>query len=236
MAPTVMMRARVFYRHPTFGVISWLSLFAFGALAAAFAVFLAVWSVFETWLVLGNEKEPVNWFEAISVAFAPWVLLAVGGISIALVNDRLADLFAPEVRVDLSALGGRPVAKHLGYSVVELPLPIAHIGSSSRERVILQTSGARTLLSEAELLASWQHEAAHLRLHHGRVTAVVNLVDVLFKRFAATQALKREVTLLLELIADRAVTDRTSAATALAKLRGGTPEREVQIRLVHLAE
>ena len=236
MAPTVMLRPKVFYRHPTFGLICWLGLFAVGVIAASSAVLLAFLSVFETWLTLEQPAGQIDWFQAISVAFAPWVLLAVGGISIAMVNQRLTSLFSSDNRVDLSILGGKSVAQVGGYRVIELPLPFAHISSSSRDSLIIQTSGAVSLLSTRELEACWQHEVVHLKFGHGKVLSVVNLVHTLSKRLVATQALKREVTLLLELIADKAVSDRAAARSALVKLGGTEPSREIMLRLRYLAE
>lgn len=229
-APVVLANNRFFYSRPRFGVAIWLSLFCLSLLFAAVAIFLAFWSVFETWLTLERRPlEEIDWITAGAVAFAPWVILAVGGISLALANQKLSALFAPEARIDLSALAGLQAATHAGYAVIELPVDVAHVSSSASH--IIQTRGAAGILPLSELEACWQHEAQHIRAKHHRLISFVNFADKLLRHVPATRAMKSEVSTLLEIEADKAITNPKAGIAAIRKLATG---KEADLRIEKL--
>lgn len=229
-APVVLANNRFFYSRPRFGVAVWLGLFCLSMLFAAIAVFLAFWSVFETWLTLDRKPlDEIDWISAGAVAFAPWIILAVGGISLALANQKLSGLFASEAKVDLSALAGLQAATHQGYAVIELPVDVAHVSSSSSH--IIQTRGAAAKLTESELEACWQHEAHHIRARHSRLIAFVNLADRLLRHVPATRAMKNDVSTLLEIEADKAITNPQAGIAAIRKLATG---KEADLRIEKL--
>lgn len=229
-APVVLANNRFFYSKPRFGVAIWLSLFCLSMLFAAIAVFLAFWSVFETWLTLHSRPlNHVDWLSASAVAFAPWIILAVGGISLAIANQKLSGLFANEAKVDLSALAGLQTGTHQGYVVIELPVDVPHVSSSASH--IIQTRGAAAKLTDSELEACWQHEAHHIRAKHSRFIAFVNLADKLLRHVPATRAMKNEVSTLLELAADKAITNPQAGIAAIRKLATG---KEADLRIEKL--
>jgi Zn-dependent protease with chaperone function len=234
-APTALSGRRFIYRRPSFGIALWLTLFATSVLAFASALLVACYSVFTTWTNLQQTRVGSDlWLEALVVSFAPWLVLAFAGIATALVNQKLDGIFDHSLRVAPTLMGAKRVGEVSGYAVMELPLDFVYIGSTATERVIVQTRGVRELLSPEELQACQQHEVAHLRLRHGRISAFVSLASQLLGGFAVTRAMNSELSLLLELVADSKVEDKPALKLALQKFVDG--DREVGVRLAVLGK
>lgn len=234
-APTALTGRRFLYRHHRIGLTVWFGFFASSALAFIAALSLACYSVFATWTNLQQTRiGSDSWLEALIVSFAPWLVLAFAGVATALVNQKLDGVFDHSHRVAPALMGAKKVDEFDGFAVLELPLDFVYLGSSSVDRSILQTRGAREALTIEELLVCHQHEAAHLRLRHGRISAAIALIGTLLGGFAATRAMSSEVSVLLELSADSKVSNKRALTSALKKIESG--DRESQIRLALLSE
>ena len=234
-APMALTGRRFLYRHHRLGLAVWFGFFASSALAFIAALFLACYSVFETWTNLQQTRIGSDtWLEALIVSFAPWLVLAFAGVATALVNQKLDGVFDHSHRVAPALLGAKKVAEFDAFDVLELPLDFMYLGSSSVDRSILQTRGAREALTSQELKVCHQHEAAHIRLRHGRIAATIALINTLLGGVAATRAMTTEVSVLLELSADSRVSNKPALVSALKKI--GSGDRESLIRLSLLSE
>lgn len=234
-APTALSGRISLYRRPTIGLALWFGFFVASVLALAVAALLACYSIFATWTELQATRVGSDrWFEALVVSFAPWLVLAFAGIAAGLANQRLEGLFQPENRITPGLLGARQVGSFDGFRVLELPLEFVYLGSSATERAVVQTSGARLALSKQEMLACYQHEAAHLRGHHAKIAASLTVPLAAFGWLAVTRAMTKEVSLLLELLADKSVGDKFALSAAIAKV--SSPDNETSWRLIALRE
>lgn len=234
-SPLALVNRDFMYRRPALGLWLWLSLFFASVAALVAAIGIACWSVFETWAklnstALGSDR----WFEALLISFSPWLVLALAGVVTALANQKLEGLFVRTNRPDPVTLGAIQVSSFGGFPVLELPVAFAYVGSSATSRSILVASGTRQLLNAAELEACFEHEAHHLRAHHGRLTALLSLAMHSIGSFAATQAMVSEASLLIELAADSSVVDTEALKGALRKIGGN--DRETRVRLSLLSK
>jgi Zn-dependent protease with chaperone function len=231
LSPLVLVGREWLYRRPNLGIFLWLGLFSISFLASVSAIAIALVSVFENWLALRQGvRGSDGWFELVFSSFAPWVVLAFGGILASLANQRIESLFALDERVDPGLLGGQAVGEISGFQIVELPVSFAYVGSSWKERAVIQTVGARNTLSAGELESCLQHEVAHLRFRHVQLLATATVLNRLLGAFAASKAMLTELTLLAELSADRSVDDSHALRSALFKLNPKR-SRELSIRL-----
>jgi hypothetical protein len=107
-----------FRKSPTLGILLWLVSLLSSILATIAALALASYSVFTTYQNLQAEDD--LGFVLIA-SFAPWVLLGLAGILIAVGNQRLAPLFevSPELG-DLESLGGRYIMQYRRARIIEL--------------------------------------------------------------------------------------------------------------------
>jgi Zn-dependent protease with chaperone function len=216
------------YRRPQLGITLWLGLFAVSVIAAIAALGVAVASIFQTWFSLHRQSlRPDDLVSVLVSSFMPWVALAVGGILISLVNMRIEPLLDKQKAPNLNLSGGLPVDTCEGFDVFELPVDVAFIGAAAKDRAIIRTRGARTALTPKELEACQRHEAAHLRLRHARVLSFANLTNRLLGVFSASRAMLRELSVLIELVADKNAKDPVSLTRALAKLDPGLSDETV---------
>ncbi len=236
-APVILPGRRWIYRHPNLGLCLWFGLFIASVIAAAAAVVIAVLSVFATWLELQRTGVgESDWVLALTVSFAPWLILAFGGILLALVNTKLERAFQEAPRVELGLLGGKEVGRVSGFRIIELPLEFNYLGSSYSDKAVIRTKGSVRELSESELQACTEHEVAHLKARHGLMLRALAFVQQSLGVFGASRVMANEVRVLIELAADRKVEDRVAARSALLKLVGEKPDREARLRLAFLGE
>ncbi|MCX8528554.1 MAG: M48 family metalloprotease [Rhodoluna sp.] len=219
------------YRRPKLGISLWLGLFSLSFLASLGAVLLALWSVFENWLVLRQGvTSSVGWVHLLMSSLAPWAALALGGILASVANHRIGSLFDSERHSPPTLLGGQRVGELDGFQVIELPISFAYVGSSWRDRSIVQSKGARDSLTPTELESCLRHEVAHLRFRHVQILTTATVLNRLFGTLTASKAMLTELNLLVELAADRAVENKSALRSSLLKL-DPLPSRELAIRL-----
>ncbi len=237
--PFALVNNRFVYAHPRFGLTLWFTAFTTSALALLTALGLAVWSIFDTYATLQTVSGASDFWPSIASSFAPWLLLAFGGISLALITQRLEPLGSLDATAPTSITGGSTLRMHRGVRVVvvELPFVLAFsLGRSitSTDAQIVVTRQTIAQLTEAELEAVLDHEFYHLKARHQLCNGLVKLLSLLTSRLLTTRLMTRETELLFELAADRfAAKQRGPSATgaALRLLLGQRSDRTSVIRL-----
>ena len=110
-----------------------------------------------------------------------------------------------------------------GVSVLDHDLPVAYcVPGMSGSRIVVSRS-TLTSLSPRELDAVLEHERAHLRARHDLVLEAFAVLHRAFPRWVASAAARREVEVLVEVLADRAAVrrgDRRALVAALLALAG----------------
>ena len=110
-----------------------------------------------------------------------------------------------------------------GVSVLEHDLPVAYcVPGMSRSRIVVSRS-TLTSLAPAEFSAVLEHERSHLRARHDLVLEAFTVLHLAFPRWVASAAARREVEVLVEVLADRAACrsgDRRALLSALLALAG----------------
>lgn len=110
-----------------------------------------------------------------------------------------------------------------GVSVLEHDLPVAYcVPGMSGSRIVVSRS-TLTTLAPAELGAVLEHERSHLRARHDLVLEAFTVLHLAFPRWVASEAARREVEVLVEVLADRAACrsgDRRALLSALLALAG----------------
>lgn len=110
-----------------------------------------------------------------------------------------------------------------GVSVLEHDLPVAYcVPGMSGSRIVVSRS-TLTSLAPAELGAVLEHERSHLRARHDLVLEAFTVLHLAFPRWVASAAARREVEVLVEVLADRAACrsgDRRALLSALLALAG----------------
>lgn len=112
-----------------------------------------------------------------------------------------------------------------GVSVLEHDVPVAYcVPGASGSRIVVSRS-TLTRLAPPELDAVLEHERSHLRARHDLVLEAFTVLHLAFPRWVASAAARREVEVLVEVLADRAACragDRRALVAALVTLAGST--------------
>ena len=110
-----------------------------------------------------------------------------------------------------------------GVSVLEHDLPVAYCVPGMRGSRIVVSRSTLASLAPAELGAVLEHERSHLRARHDLVLEAFTVLHLAFPRWVASAAARREVEVLVEVLADRAACrsgDRRALLSALLALAG----------------
>ena len=152
-----------FNKSPKLGLAIWFAAFLSSGIATLVAVFVAVASIFETYVKLSAAPlGSAGWLQTLGISFAPWAILAISGIALALINQRIEPLIssardtAPMLDAAL-----RPWMNFNGYRVMQIELPVI-VAAVAKGRILVSTAASRTL-RESELHAVLWHEIGHLR-------------------------------------------------------------------------
>ncbi len=187
-----------FSKTPNLGIAVWFLLF-FSAMAAAItAVGIATWSIIETYYLLQTATD--LWL-ILAVSIAPWLMLALAGILLALSNQRLEPLFRAAKQFDqLAQLARREVESFHKAKVYELEVP-GYIALTKGYAIYL--SKAVFDLPDKQLAAILWHEYGHIRLKHQRLKRITNLMMQLTPWFVVSRGFAFEVAKLCEIAADK---------------------------------
>lgn len=188
---------------PRLGLAVWFSALLSAGLAVALALGVALASIATTYLKL--TASPVgseSWLLALAASFAPWAILAIAGISLALVNQRIAPIVASaKETAPLLAAASKFFLHFEGIEVRRLELPVL-VAAAHRDSILISSTALETL-DAAELEAVLWHEVGHIHGRHNQLKQLAGLVRALSPWLAASRALVVEVERLAELDADR---------------------------------
>jgi Zn-dependent protease with chaperone function len=191
----------LFTKRPRLGIASWFLLFLSSGIALLTAIVIAVWSIAYNFENL--EKHSENLFLTIFYSIAPWVLLAMAGIALNLINLRVE-----LVVQNFKKLMSTPVlpAKHLrtfqGVSVEVIEIDSVMAIALNRPKKILISRGALNELSDNELEAVLWHEYAHLAARHNALKRLAKMVALLAGFIRASKVMSYEIDRLCEVAAD----------------------------------
>lgn len=107
--------------------------------------------------------------------------------------------------------------------MLEHDLPVAYCVPGMTGSRIVVSRPTLTRLSAEELAAVLEHERSHLRARHDLVLEAFAVLHRAFPRWVASAAARREVEVLVEVLADRAACrhgDRRALLSALVTLAG----------------
>ena len=202
-----------FSKRPQLGIAVWLSTFLSAGIATTGILVISIWAYLDTWAALNNDElGSQTWFAALLVSFAPWVALAAGGITLALINNRIEPLVAKSKEIaPLIAMTKQPLMHFMGTRVYLVELPFAFALASNRD--ILISSFAKDHLSQDELSAVLWHELGHVKQKHFAIKRLVRFIRAVSPRLAASRALVNEIELLCEMSADKFALKKVNAPT-----------------------
>ncbi|MEN9606327.1 MAG: hypothetical protein RL605_155 [Actinomycetota bacterium] len=196
-------------RHPNIAIFSLFAALTSAVLASLLALAIAVQYVVELWQKLNAtspaERDISETLQSVAVSFAPWLLLAIAGITIALINLRLEPQIqaAREAHPQLAQLL-TPAGRFAGreYFSVAANAYLSFTTKLDGRQVIVISNAALASLTEEELAAVLWHELAHIRLGHHRFKVMAQLLEAITPRIAASKTLVVELARLSEVAAD----------------------------------
>jgi len=187
-----------FSKTPNLGIWLWFTSLVSAVLATSVSIVIAAVSVFTTWQNLSAGQ---NLGKTLLSSFAPWVLLGVAGILLAVANQRLAPLFAIRGKLDpLADLMAREIMAYRKARIMELDVP-GYFALTRDKQIFL--SKAVFELPAKQLAAIMRHEYGHVKLRHQNLKQFAYLIYQLFPWVAASRALVYEIDRLCELSADK---------------------------------
>lgn len=221
LAP-VIYRGR-FRSRPSLGLAVWFGTFAFGALTALLVVAVTIWSLVE---LLGDSIRGKAVFTEVLSQVGLWVALGLGGVALALVNQRTEYFFTEAKQVGPGlASAGRPIDTFEGIPVrrIDLPIALAFASPVKPQSGIFISAGALEIFSEEERLATFWHEWTHIKKKHFELKAAGRFIAAVTPRLRAARLLLTETDELMELVADRVAVAKVGA-TALLSARAKLSE------------
>ena len=192
----------MFHNLPRIGLTLWFTYLGSTILAAGFAITLTAWALLEyfgqTWGADSIELEFLS-------HFGLWILVAITGIAISLINLRTEPLLihAGIAKREL-ATTGRPIAEFHGYQVREIafPVPLAFVARIDGKQTVHISDSSPKALEPKELEAMYWHEVGHIKGRHSLINGITSLVALLTPMFSASKVFLQEVHQLTELLAD----------------------------------
>lgn len=212
IAPTVL--AGKFQVRPNLGIAIWLSCFLLAFLSTLTALLISVWSIFDTWNELEKGSQPL--WHTVLFSFAPWLILGLAGISMALVAQKLDPIReARKSDALMRDLPSKPLLNFHGVDVriIDVPAWIAFTVGIGRSAKIFVSRVACENLKPEELDALLWHERAHASHWHNSLKAVVKLIRLLGGLMLASRVLSHEIDLLCEYSADKSALKHCSKET-----------------------
>lgn len=200
-----------FEQRPNLGISLWLTSFLLAFVSTLVALAISVWSVFDTWHELEFHSQPL--WHTLFFSFAPWLLLGLAGISMALVAQKLDPM--REFRKSDANLRVLPSSALMNFHgvevrVIRLPIWLAFTRGVGRTATIYVSDLAVRALSAEELEATLWHERAHAVRWHNAIKAVVRLIRQLGGLMLASRILSSEIDRLCEKSADITALRHTS--------------------------
>ena len=211
LAPIVLVGR--FTNRANLGITIWFATFLSAGFATLIAIGISVWGYVQTVESLNYSEfgSPTWWLELL-MSFAPWFALAVGGVTLALVNQRIEPMLNTARAVTpLLNLSKIPMRTFFGVAVSTVELPFAYAFATGNE--ILLSNFVINHLSKDELDAVLWHEFYHVRRKHFWLKRLARIIRVLSPRIAASRALVSEIEKLIEYSADAFAITKTDLQT-----------------------
>jgi Zn-dependent protease with chaperone function len=201
-----------FTRRPKQGLVIWFAALLSAGFAIALAISVAVAGYFETVGQLSaNQLGSPTWFEILGISFGPWAALAVGGITLALINQKLEPLYEASKKLSPAIDVGKIFVKRFnGVAIYSINLAIPFALATKRE--VLLSSQLLSKATDAQLSAVLWHETFHVRQRHYMLKALARIIFQVSPRLAASRALVNEVERLLEIAADQFAAKKCGSA------------------------
>jgi Zn-dependent protease with chaperone function len=201
-----------FSKFPSVGISLWLTSFLVAFVSTVIAIVVSVWSIFDTWQAMHNHVRPM--WQTILFSFAPWIVLALGGISMALFVQKIEPVL--ELRQVDKPVNNLPSDFLLDFQgievrVIRVKVWFAFTEGSGKRSIIYVSSEVKQSLTEKEFEALLWHEYMHAKFHHNTVKAIVRLIRHLGGIVLASRILSLEIDRLCEQAADNFAIRRTSA-------------------------
>jgi Zn-dependent protease with chaperone function len=204
-------------RRPNIAIFSLFASLASAVIASLLALGIAVEYVVDLWQKLNAtpvaKRSISETLQSIGVSFAPWLLLAVAGITIALINLRLEPQIqaAREAHPQIAQLL-KPVGRFAGrdYFSVGASAYLSFTTKLDDRQVIVISTAALQGLEKNQLDAILWHEIAHIELGHHRLKVMAQLLQSITPRIAASKTLVVELARLCEISADNYAAKRVS--------------------------
>ena len=213
--PVLLARVPALRRTPAATLVLWQAL-ALAAVLSALGAGLSLVTV----AVWGQERSPLDWV----VAVLALLLTALVTVRLLLTGHRVgtgmrASRQAHAAQVDLLARRDRS-----GVHVLDHPVPVAYCLPAMRRSKVVLSAGAIAGLTPGQLDAVVAHERAHVRARHDLVLEAFTVLHEAFPSWVASGTARREVTLLVEVLADRSairVAGPRALGEALLAVAGG---------------
>lgn len=189
--------------------------------AIALAAVLAVLGAGAAVVVDRHEDHPVVALAATSVVVAVAVRLLLSGHRIGRSLRQVRRRH--RAHVDLLARVDAGITPRTAVRVLDHDAPVAYCLPGMTGRRIVVTDALLARLDDEELGAVLAHERSHLRARHDLLVEAFTVLHRAFPRWVSSEAGRREVTLLVEVLADRAAVrsvGRRPVAGALLALAG----------------
>lgn len=182
------------------------------------AILIAIAGIANTYQQLHQHPAGSSaWLLAVTASFAPWLFLALAGISAALINQRIEPLVqAAKVQTPLLQMALTDLEPFDGIPVKQVNVPV--LIAMAHKRTIIISKLAIESLSSGELSAVLWHEARHVRAKHNQLKQLAAFIRLLSPGLAASKCLVAEVNRLSELDADNCAL-RHSSKTDLNSAR-----------------
>lgn len=225
--PTALARARWVARAPGLALLLWQAVgLAAGLLALEVALTVALSPAGDAHLdavralAAGTAPALPAW-SGVALALGALVLLRLLSVLLASTASTLRSRRRNRVLVDLVATRNPLLAR---ARVVDHAVPLAYCLPGLRPRVVL-SSGVLALLTDQELRAVLEHEAAHVDQRHDLVVLPFVALRATFPVLRAVRTAQAEVGLLVEMLADdRAARRHPREALARALYKVGAAQ------------
>lgn len=200
--PLLVARAPGLRRTPMAALVLWQAM----ALAAVLAA-LGAGAATVTGLAIGERVSALEMTGALAAAAVTVVVLA----RLVVVGHRVGTRLRAHRRDHRRALDLVAVREGREFEVLDHPLPVAYCLPAMRASRVVLSAGAVDRLTDAQIAAVVAHERAHLRSRHDLLLEAFTVLHEAFPAWVASATARREVSLLVEVLADRAAARATSA-------------------------
>jgi len=207
-----------FGAHPRLGLVIWFSAFISSALAGTLGLIALGSAYFYTVTSLSlSDLDSPDWVARVAISFLPWIALAIFGILLVIVNQRVEApiITGRKLRQDFQ-LAKKEFMTFQGTRVSIIALPI-HYALATENEIILSKFTVDEF-SKIQLEAVLWHELGHIRGRHNLLKTIAATVALVTRPITLSKVFQDSVDQLCELAADR-FAQRHCSADSVANVR-----------------